>query len=147
MMKAHVRDTPIALSKRVPGRPFWPSFEAVISKALAKNPDERYATAADFGEALRSCLSGRALPPSAAPSTPQASPATPPTSPSTPPASPPNPPAQLSLATASAVSGRGVRSESSSVTLPMSRVPSLVLGLIIGAGVATAGYLLLVLFK
>jgi serine/threonine-protein kinase len=144
MMKAHVRDTPIALSQRVPGRPFWPAFEAVISKALAKNPDDRYATAADFGDALRSCLAGRALPPSAAPSRPPASPSTPPL---TPPSIGADPLAALSPATATAAGARAVRSESSSITLPMSRLPSLVLGLIIGAGVATAGYLLLVLFR
>ena len=56
IMKAHVRDVPIALSQRVPDKRFWPELEAVMAKALAKTPDERYGTAEAFGEALRTCV-------------------------------------------------------------------------------------------
>jgi serine/threonine-protein kinase len=56
IMKAHVRDAPIPLSNRVPGKAFWPELEAVISKALAKQPADRYESAAQFGEALLGCL-------------------------------------------------------------------------------------------
>ena len=138
MMKAHVRDVPIPLSQRVPGKHFWPEFEAVVNKALAKNPNDRYASAAEFGEALRACVPDESAPP---PSTPA----------STPPSSPPPSdahPAFTPAATQSAGSaGRPVvRHESSSIALPVSKLPSLVLGVIIGAGVATAGYFLLVLF-
>ena len=41
-----------------------PSIDAVVMKALAKSPDDRYAGAAEFGEALRSAMfpAGGALP-------------------------------------------------------------------------------------
>jgi serine/threonine protein kinase len=135
MMKAHVRDVPITLSERVPGKKFWPEFEAVVSKALAKAPDDRYPSAAAFGEALRDCVPTQAAPPPAAPA-------------SVPPSSPPPAASHASLAPASVSSATrsALRSEASSIALPMSRVPSLVLGLIIGASVATAGYWLLLLF-
>jgi eukaryotic-like serine/threonine-protein kinase len=124
MMKAHVRDVPIALSQRVPGKTFSPELEAVINKALAKTPDERYPTAAAFGEALRDCM------------------------PSPQPAPAPDPPT-VSVPTIqgparepSAERGE-VRSEASSIVVPVSRLPSLVLGLVIGVVVATAGYFVL----
>jgi serine/threonine protein kinase len=132
MMKAHVRDKPIALSERVPGRHFWPAFEAVIDKALAKAPDDRYATAAEFGDALRDSVRGRTVPPAATPSTPPLEPVA-------------APPDGLPALTSDAGT-RAVQSTTSSIALPMSRLPSLVLGLIIGVGVATAGYLLLLIF-
>ena len=139
MMKAHVRDVPIPLSQRVPGKPFWPEFEAVMNKALAKNPNDRYASAAEFGEALRACVPDESAPP---PSTPASAP------PSAPPPADAQPAAFAPVATRSAGSaGRSaVRHESTSIALPVSKLPSLVLGVVIGAGVATAGYLLLVLF-
>jgi len=56
IMKAHVREAPIPLSERIPGRPFWPELEAVISQALAKEPADRFESAAQFGEALLKCL-------------------------------------------------------------------------------------------
>lgn len=56
VMKAHVKDPPIPLSKRVPGKEFSPQLDAVIDKALAKRRENRYATAVEFAEALRACL-------------------------------------------------------------------------------------------
>jgi eukaryotic-like serine/threonine-protein kinase len=56
IMKAHVRDAPIPLSQRISGKQFWPELEAVMAKALAKQPSDRYETAAQFGEALLGCL-------------------------------------------------------------------------------------------
>jgi serine/threonine protein kinase len=56
IMKAHVREAPIPLSQRVSGKPFWPELEVVMNTALAKQPSDRYETAAQFGEALLKCL-------------------------------------------------------------------------------------------
>ncbi len=41
------------MSRKVPGIP--PDFDAVMKKALAINPDERYQTAGEFNEALTRC--------------------------------------------------------------------------------------------
>lgn len=59
IMKAHVREAPIPLSQRISGKPFWPELERVMNKALAKQPEDRYETAAKFGEALLGCLPKR----------------------------------------------------------------------------------------
>jgi serine/threonine-protein kinase len=123
MMKAHVKDPPIPISQRVPGLKFSAELEATILKALAKKPDDRYATAADFAEALRGCLRESAEPVSIG---------APPLAPS----------AALSggpLSGAGAVSA-GVRSDTHVTSVPSSRTPSLMLGLIIGIGFATACY-------
>lgn len=56
VMKAHVKEQPIPLSARVPGLNFPEPLGAVIAKALAKRPADRYASALEFAEALRSCL-------------------------------------------------------------------------------------------
>jgi serine/threonine protein kinase len=130
MMKAHVRDAPIPLSQRVPGRHFWPELEAVINKALEKSPNDRFASALDFGVALEGCLP--VLPTSPPPA-------------SSPPAAPNAPvsraPGAISpgMADMSALSAAR-SSEASMLTVPTSRLPSLALGLAIGVGLATAGY-------
>ena len=56
IMKAHVKDAPIPLSQRVPGRQFSPQLDAAMARALQKKPEDRFATAVDFAEALRECL-------------------------------------------------------------------------------------------
>jgi len=55
-IQLHVMQSPIPLNSRVPGIRFPPLLEAVISRALAKNPNDRYASAADFGQALNTVL-------------------------------------------------------------------------------------------
>jgi serine/threonine-protein kinase len=66
----HVNAQPIPLRERAPNRPFATGLQEVLDKALAKNPDDRYQTAAEFAAALRSLLPGggrgtmSAIPPS-----------------------------------------------------------------------------------
>lgn len=59
MMTAQVKDPPIPLSKRLPGKSFSDRLEAVLSTALAKDPAARYSTAKEFATALKSCLSSK----------------------------------------------------------------------------------------
>ena len=128
MMKAHVRDTPIPLSQRVPNKPFWPELEAVINKALSKAMDDRYATAAEFGEALLGCL-----------------PVAQSRAPSNAPRAPSNAPGPI-LANSNEQPVAQLHSEDTMIPeLPRSRLPTLVLGLMIGLGVATVGYFALTL--
>jgi serine/threonine-protein kinase len=49
---------PSALSVTVPG-----AFDAVVKKAMAKRPDDRYASAADFAQAVRAALQAKVLAP------------------------------------------------------------------------------------
>jgi serine/threonine-protein kinase len=49
----HVAAQPVPLGERVPGKSFPRGLPEVIGKALAKKPDDRYASAADFAAALR----------------------------------------------------------------------------------------------
>ncbi len=53
----HVRENPVLPSQVVPGIP--PDLEAVVLKAMAKNPANRYASAAEMREDLERFLSGR----------------------------------------------------------------------------------------
>lgn len=66
-----IRGTPIPLGKRIPGVSFPAGLEDVVMKTIAKEPDDRYASAADFAMALRTCMPGavrddaiRSVPPS-----------------------------------------------------------------------------------
>jgi serine/threonine protein kinase len=125
MMKAHVKDPPIPISQRVPGLKFSAELEATIAKALAKKPDDRYATAADFAEALRGCLRESAEPVSIG--------------------APPLAPAAALASGAPLGAGAAavvppVRSDTQVTAVPSSRTPSLLLGLIIGIGFATVCY-------
>lgn len=62
----HVMSPPIPLDQRVPTLAFAPGLAEVIGKALSKDPAKRYATAAEFGEALRPYAQpGMAVPSSA----------------------------------------------------------------------------------
>jgi serine/threonine-protein kinase len=52
-IQKHVTDPIIPLSDRVPERKFPKGLDDVLAKALEKQPDKRYQTAGEFGEALR----------------------------------------------------------------------------------------------
>jgi serine/threonine protein kinase len=53
-IQKHVTDPIIPLSERVPDRRFSSGLDEVLGKALQKQPDNRFQTAGEFGEALRS---------------------------------------------------------------------------------------------
>ncbi|MEI8257270.1 MAG: serine/threonine-protein kinase, partial [Deltaproteobacteria bacterium] len=70
----HVQATPMPLAQRAPGRQFPAGLQQVIDRAMAKQPEARYQTAADFAGALKGVLSPQgyqnlvaALPPGALP--------------------------------------------------------------------------------
>ena len=52
-IQLHVTKPPIALDERVAGKTFPPGLGQVIAKALEKKPENRYASAAEFAEALK----------------------------------------------------------------------------------------------
>jgi eukaryotic-like serine/threonine-protein kinase len=63
-IQAHVTAKPIPLSDRVPDASFPPLLSQVLERALAKKPEERFASAADFAAAMQAVLDGRTtLPP------------------------------------------------------------------------------------
>jgi eukaryotic-like serine/threonine-protein kinase len=64
-IQKHVTDPIIPLSERVPDRKFAKGLDEVLAKALQKQPDARYQTAGEFGEALRPFggAAAKALPP------------------------------------------------------------------------------------
>jgi len=97
-IQRHIKDPPIPLSKRAPGRNFPPALEAVVDKALSKKPEDRYASATELGQALRDSIA----PPQSQPPPPMTSqPPAPPPSSSTPSFSP-APPAPVTNAPMSA---------------------------------------------
>jgi serine/threonine-protein kinase len=59
-IQLHVNATPIPLAKRRPEATFPPGLEDVVMAALAKKPEERYASAAAFAAALDSVLQAEA---------------------------------------------------------------------------------------
>jgi serine/threonine-protein kinase len=63
LLWAHMTDAPPSLSALRPGLP--PAVDAVIARAMAKSPDERYGTCGQFAAALRKALTA-ATPPAAA---------------------------------------------------------------------------------
>jgi serine/threonine protein kinase len=58
-IQLHVTKPPISLDDRVPGKRFPAGLADVIGKALTKKPDDRYASASDFADALKPYSSGR----------------------------------------------------------------------------------------
>jgi serine/threonine-protein kinase len=57
-IQLHVTGKPILLNQRTPGKTFPPLLEQVIDRALAKRPEDRFATAADFASAMQQVLQG-----------------------------------------------------------------------------------------
>jgi serine/threonine-protein kinase len=55
----HVNKKPIALNERVPGKQFPLLLAEIIDRALAKKPEDRFASAADFAAAMQAILDGR----------------------------------------------------------------------------------------
>jgi serine/threonine-protein kinase len=53
-LQLHVSARPIPLNERVPGKSFPVGLGEVMAKALAKKPEDRYQSAADFAAALKS---------------------------------------------------------------------------------------------
>ncbi len=53
-LQLHVTARPIPLNERVPGRTFAAGLVEVMANALAKKPEHRYQSAADFAAALKS---------------------------------------------------------------------------------------------
>ena len=73
-IQKHIKEPPIPLSVRTPDRQFPPGLEAVMMKALAKKPDDRFDSAAELASALKRVAGGgvmtgamRALPASEPP--------------------------------------------------------------------------------
>ena len=58
-LQLHVSGRPIPLSRRVEGRVFPPLLDQVMDRALAKRPEDRFPSAADFALALQAVLDGR----------------------------------------------------------------------------------------
>ena len=57
-IQLHVHAQPMSLAERIPGRSFPPGLEEVLMKSLAKEPEQRWDTAAKFAEALEGVLTG-----------------------------------------------------------------------------------------
>jgi len=57
-IQLHVNSQPIPLSSRIPGLTFPPAVDATIARALAKSPDDRYASALAFAEGLELSVHG-----------------------------------------------------------------------------------------
>jgi serine/threonine-protein kinase len=62
MMIARLRNDPIPLRKRRDGMGFPEALEQVLLKGMARNPDDRYASAPEFAEALRASAGSSASP-------------------------------------------------------------------------------------
>ena len=54
----HVTAAPIPLNERVPGKTFPPLLGQVLARAMAKRPEDRFASAADFAQAIKEVLGG-----------------------------------------------------------------------------------------
>jgi eukaryotic-like serine/threonine-protein kinase len=81
-LQLHVTGKPIPLSERNAGKTFPPLLDQIMERALAKKPEARFASAADFASALQAVLNGQTELPAnlstVAPAAPQvASPASP----------------------------------------------------------------------
>jgi serine/threonine-protein kinase len=66
-IQLHVTVPPIPIDDRVAGKKFPPLLWKVLSKAMAKKPEERFASAAEFAGALQAVLNGATELPGPAP--------------------------------------------------------------------------------
>ena len=150
-IQLHVNGKPIPLNARVPGLTFPPLLQDVLSRALEKKPQDRFATAADFASAMKAVSEGKTVLPrelqraDAIPDITLAMPNAPhPKGSSSAPAQPPSvrstPPASGVSAAAMRVSG-GARPLSESLETPPAQGQSLgmlvavaLLCLVLGAG-------------
>jgi serine/threonine-protein kinase len=57
-IQLHVTAPPVAIDDRVPGKKFPPLLWKVLSKAMAKKAEDRFASASDFAAALQAVLNG-----------------------------------------------------------------------------------------
>jgi serine/threonine-protein kinase len=57
-IQLHVTAKPKPINERVAGKTFPPLLWTVLEKAMAKKPEERFASAADFANALQAVLNG-----------------------------------------------------------------------------------------
>lgn len=64
-IQKHVSEPVIPLNQRVPGLSFPKQLEAVLETAMAKKPEDRYQTAAQFAAALNEVVGGPAADPEA----------------------------------------------------------------------------------
>ena len=72
-IQLHVTAKPTPLSARTAGKVFPPLLDQIIDRALAKRPEDRFASAADFGVAVRQVFEGATqLTPDLAPKSPPA---------------------------------------------------------------------------
>ena len=61
-IELHAKEVPIALTKRAPSTPFPTGLEAAVMRSIAKRPEERWGSAAEFGRALESVLARQGVP-------------------------------------------------------------------------------------
>jgi serine/threonine-protein kinase len=80
-IQKHVMEPPILLNQRVPERQFPPGLQDVLATALAKKPEERFQSAAEFAAALKSFGGARSGLYTAPPAPMASSPGPPPTAP------------------------------------------------------------------
>jgi len=57
-IQLHVTGKPIPLNQRVPGKTFPAALEQIVGRALAKRPDERFPSAAEFASVMQAVLQG-----------------------------------------------------------------------------------------
>ena len=136
-IQAHVTAKPIPIGERI-ARPFPPLLWPVIARALAKEPQDRYASAADFASAMQAVLAGATeLPASLTPATPLVETPTPPVVAPVAPVkrTPPGPPPREALSTRP---DRGVakRDAESASLKPGANEKGTPIGLLVGVAAA-----------
>ncbi len=130
IMKAQVKDPPIALSQRVPGLKFSAQLETTLMKALSKKREDRPASALEFAQQLKACLGANLGTTAARRALPSAS--------SNP------PPSAAAVAQGTAVAAQPAASQAlDPPALPVSRAPLILLGAGIGLAIAAIAFFVL----